>query len=195
MRPRERVEALIALGGNLGDPAATLAAAARRLAAHPDIDLLGCSALYRSRAVGPGAQPDYRNAVVRVATPLSAEALLALLHRIESAFGRQRRIRWGARTLDLDLLAWGGRCCDRPELRLPHPRMMERPFVLWPLLDVAPGWIHPRSGIPAAEAASRVDEGGCRRVAPPWRWMAQAENAGDGGHILPDRDRTPRKTP
>ncbi|MDX8414299.1 MAG: 2-amino-4-hydroxy-6-hydroxymethyldihydropteridine diphosphokinase [Mariprofundales bacterium] len=141
------VEALIALGGNLGDVGVTLVAARRVLAQLPMVSVTASSSIYQTAAIGPGEQPDYLNAAVVVDTGLAAATLLSHLHAIEAQFGRERGERWGARTLDLDLLAYGDRCCDDAALQLPHPRMAERLFVLAPLVEVAAEWIHPHLGI------------------------------------------------
>lgn len=130
------------------------------------------SSLYRTAPVGgPPGQPDYLNAVLALEPrPSFAEprALLAALHQIEAALGRRRRVRWEARVLDLDLLAMGQTVIDGPELILPHPRMLARPFVLVPLLELAPDWIDPRSGRRAAEALGNLEEGGVQRLADDW---------------------------
>lgn len=130
------------------------------------------SRLYRTAPVGgPEGQPDYLNAVVEL-RPGPAyrdpRQLLAALHDLEARFGRRRRVRWEARILDLDLLALGAAVHDEPGLRLPHPRMMERAFVLIPLLDVAPAWRDPRDGRSAAEAAAALPAGGVRSSGLDW---------------------------
>lgn len=132
-------EAVVALGANLGDAEATLRTAARELGEHADVTLLVGSFVYDTAPVGP-PQPRYRNAAVRVRTRLAPLELLELLLAIERAHGRERsrETRWGPRTLDLDLLLHGREVSDGPRLGLPHPRMLERAFVLAPLLDVCP---------------------------------------------------------
>jgi 2-amino-4-hydroxy-6-hydroxymethyldihydropteridine diphosphokinase len=127
--------AYIGLGSNLHDPLQQLRQAVRSLAALPDTRLERLSAIYRSAAVGPGRQPDYLNAVARLDTVIAAPELLARLHRIEAGQGRERRERWGARTLDLDLLLYGDATSDTAALTLPHPRMAQRDFVLVPLRE------------------------------------------------------------
>lgn len=130
------------------------------------------SRLYRTDPVGgPPGQPDYLNAVVAF-TPAPAWRdplrLLEELHAIERAFGRHRRVRWEARLLDLDLIALGARVVDGPELVLPHPRALQRPFVLIPLLDVAPDWRDPCSGRRAADALAELDARGVRPSGACW---------------------------
>lgn len=142
---------LLGLGANLpsashGRPEATLAAALAALAAE-GVMVERLSPWYRSAPM-PAAdnQPWYVNGVAAVATRLTPEALLALLHRVEQRFGRVRRERNEPRVLDLDLLDYDGRVQPGDGAVLPHPRLHERAFVLLPLRDVAPGWRHPTLG-------------------------------------------------
>jgi 2-amino-4-hydroxy-6-hydroxymethyldihydropteridine diphosphokinase len=128
--------AYIALGSNLGDPAAQLKAAVAALARLPQSRLERLSRVYRSAAVGPGTQPDYLNAAALLLTALPPLPLLRALQAIEARQGRVRCERWGARTLDLDLLLYDDLALDTPELQVPHPRMARRNFVLYPLLDI-----------------------------------------------------------
>lgn len=154
----ESVIAYVGLGANLGDAAATVLAAAQRLAALPDSQWRGLSRLYRTPAWGVEAQPDFINAVAAVSTSMPAPALLERLLQIEREFGRDRsrEQRWGPRTLDLDLLLYGDRVLDVPGLQLPHPRLHERAFALVPLLDLdADAWI-PGQGH-ARDAVSVLD--------------------------------------
>jgi 2-amino-4-hydroxy-6-hydroxymethyldihydropteridine diphosphokinase len=157
--PTAATRAAIALGSNLGDSLATLEGALRALAAATAIDLLACSCWYRSLAIGP-AQPDYLNGCCLIRTTLAAEALLEELLRIERAFGRVRGERWGPRTLDLDLLLFGDLQRQEPILTVPHPHMLERPFVLTPLAEIAADWREPRSGHTIGELAARLGPGG-----------------------------------
>ncbi len=129
--------AYIALGSNLSGPLGQLQRATDALHELPDTRLERISRVYHSAAVGPGEQPDYLNAVVCVETSLAALDLLDALQAIETAQGRVRTERWGARTLDLDLLLYGDATIDCSRLRVPHPRMCERAFVLLPLADIA----------------------------------------------------------
>lgn len=139
------VVAFIGLGSNLNDPRHHVTSAVEELQAL-SVTPPRASPLYGSKAIGPGRQPDYVNAVARVQTLLSAHRLLAGLQRIEDRHGRVRTERWAARTLDLDLLLYGDAVIDEPALRVPHPRLAERPFVLYPLFDLAPDLRVPGAG-------------------------------------------------
>jgi len=141
-------EVLVALGANLGPRRATLEAAVRDLAAHPDFEVLAVSPWVETAPVGgPAGQPRFLNGALRGRTTLDAEALLALLHRIEAAHGRRRaeEQHHGPRTLDLDLLFYGEETIERPDLVVPHPRLEDRRFVLEPLSHVAPDRRLPRT--------------------------------------------------
>jgi 2-amino-4-hydroxy-6-hydroxymethyldihydropteridine diphosphokinase len=135
--------AYIALGSNLQQPARQLTLALDALDRLPDTTLAAVSGIYRSAAVGPGTQPDYLNAVARLQTGLAPLALLHALQEIEQAQGRERGIRWGPRTLDLDILLYDQLQLRSDELRLPHPAMRERPFVLYPLAELDPALVLP----------------------------------------------------
>ena len=131
------VSAFVGVGANLGQPAAHVERAIAALRELPQTDLVSRSGLYASAPVdAPG--PEYVNAVAALSTRLDAAALLAALHEIEARFGRQRSTRHAPRTLDLDLLLYGEVRSDDPSLRLPHPRLHQRAFVLHPLLEIAP---------------------------------------------------------
>ena len=139
---RAPVLAYVALGANLGDAAASVRAAIEALARLPDTQLQARSSLYRSAPVDAGG-PDYVNAVVALRTGLSAPELLAGLQRLEQAAGRQRPYRHAPRTLDLDLLRYGDGRIDSAALSVPHPRMLQRAFVLRPLAEIAPQLVTP----------------------------------------------------
>ena len=132
------VTAYIGLGANLAQPREQLAAAFDELARLPRTRLVARSALYRSAPLGYTEQPDFINAVARLETGLPPEALLAALHEIEIRHGRERSFANAPRTLDLDLLLYGDETSERAGLRLPHPRMHERAFVLAPLVELDP---------------------------------------------------------
>jgi 2-amino-4-hydroxy-6-hydroxymethyldihydropteridine diphosphokinase len=132
------VKAVIALGSNLGDRLATMNRALDALARLPGTKLLGISRVYETDPVGYADQPQFLNAAVLVETTLSPHALLGACLGIEAANGRVRDQLNGPRTLDLDLIVYKGQRVAHPELTLPHPRMLERSFVLVPLADLFP---------------------------------------------------------
>jgi 2-amino-4-hydroxy-6-hydroxymethyldihydropteridine diphosphokinase len=132
------IPAYVAFGANLGEPFETLRAAAVAVGRRPGVELVAGSPIYRTRPIGPPGQPDYANAVARVETTLTADALLDALHAVESEFGRVRDVRFGPRTLDLDLIWYEGEERADDRLTLPHPRAHEREFVLRPLADLDP---------------------------------------------------------
>lgn len=142
MRPE--VQACVALGANLGDAAQSLRDALAALDAHPAVRVLRTSSFYRTTPV-EASGPDFINAVTLVATTLTAPGLLAVLQDIEQAAGRLRPYRNAPRTLDLDLLTYGTARIDSPALTVPHPRMMERAFVLVPLHEVLPALVPPQA--------------------------------------------------
>jgi 2-amino-4-hydroxy-6-hydroxymethyldihydropteridine diphosphokinase len=133
-----RTRAFLALGSNLGDRLANLQLALDELAQHTAVDVIAVSRVYETTPVGGPKQGEYLNAVVALDTSLSPHELLHLAQAIEQAAERVRDVRWGPRTLDVDVLLYGDRTIDDPDLTVPHPRMWERAFVLVPLRDVAP---------------------------------------------------------
>lgn len=147
----------IALGSNLGDSRAILEAAISILAAIPGISLLARSNWYQTQAVGGPPQPDYINGCALVQVTFSPQVLLETLLAIEAQKGRIRTERWGARSLDLDLLLYDRLILDTPTLTIPHPRMRERAFVLVPLAEIALDWIDPVTGKAIAELVKAVD--------------------------------------
>jgi 2-amino-4-hydroxy-6-hydroxymethyldihydropteridine diphosphokinase len=148
------MRAYVGLGANLGDPQATLRQALAEIAALPDTRLVAASHWYRSAPV-QAQGPDFVNAVVAIETALEPTTLLRALQRIEAGHGRERPYRNAPRTLDLDLLLYGDRVLDEPRLRVPHPRLHERAFVLVPLFELAPELEHPILG-PLAPWRARV---------------------------------------
>lgn len=129
-------QAFVAAGANLGDRAATLTKALLRLRNWSGVETLETSSIYETRPMGFIDQPMFLNLVAAIETTLSPEELLRALMEIEREFGRTRSIRWGPRTLDLDMLAFEGETRRSAELTLPHPRMFERPFVSIPLAEI-----------------------------------------------------------
>ena len=156
--------AVVALGANLGDTAAALQHAVDALAASGRVAAV--SAVFRTAPVGGPEQPDYLNAVVLLDTELTAAELLDAAHRIEAAAGRVRLERWGARTLDVDIVAFGDERSDDPQLTLPHPRAHERAFVLAPWLDSDPAAVLPGRG-QVAELLGTVGDAGVQRLSEP----------------------------
>ena len=157
---------LIALGSNqpsaAGPPAATLAAALEALGGE-GVRVVAVSRLYASPAWPDPADPPYVNAVARIETNLTPRQLIDALHGVEARFGRERRARNAPRTLDLDIVDMDGRVESPPEGPvLPHPRAHERAFVLAPLLDVAPDWVHPALGARGDALLEAVRAGGGR---------------------------------
>jgi 2-amino-4-hydroxy-6-hydroxymethyldihydropteridine diphosphokinase len=130
--------AYVGLGANLDEPRRQVEGALSELGTLPRTRLLKASSLYRSAPLGYANQPDFVNAVAALETGLDAPGLLAGLQAIEARHGRSRSFANAPRTLDLDLLLFGDSTIDTPELKVPHPRMHERAFVLSPLLEIAP---------------------------------------------------------
>ncbi len=152
--------AYIGVGGNLEDPRAQVLAAFERLKRLPETRLISTSRLYRSRPFGPVAQPDFVNAAAGVLTRLDPPALLKELHAIEREMGRpERHEHWGPRIIDLDLLAQGTERHSDAQLTLPHPGIVERNFVLYPLAEIAPDLDLPGLGRVADLAAAVTAEG------------------------------------
>lgn len=147
--------AYIALGANLGDPEAALRWAIARLGALGRVEAV--SGFYRTQPVGgPSGQPDYLNAALCLQTELAPLPLLRALLALETEYGRVRLERWGARVLDLDLIAYEQTVLDTPELTLPHSRAWERLFVLEPLAEIAPHYPHPQTGETVQKAVKRL---------------------------------------
>jgi 2-amino-4-hydroxy-6-hydroxymethyldihydropteridine diphosphokinase len=159
------VRAYVGLGSNLGDRAAYLLLGLSALSRLPKTHLLRLSPVYETDPVGP-PQPPYLNMVAELETGLSPKRLLAEMLRIEKALGRERRERWGPRTLDLDLLLYGDLVLEEAGLSVPHPRLHERAFVLVPLLDLLPEGRHPLLGQSFAELLASLDASSVRPLVP-----------------------------
>jgi len=147
----------------MGDASGQIRSAFLALDRLPGTTVLQRSSLYRTAPLGYREQPDFVNAVVRLATGLDAGTLLHELLAIEQSRGRVRTIPNGPRILDLDLLLYGTAIIAEPELVVPHPRMHERAFVLVPLLEIAPEVVIPERG-PAAHWLARLDPAGVERI-------------------------------
>ena len=157
-------KAAIGLGSNLGESLATLENAIQSLNQTTGITLINHSDWYRTKPVGGPPQPDYVNACALLKVELDPHKLLETLLEIEQKFGRERKERWGARTLDLDLILYDDLILDTPNLQIPHPRMSERAFVLVPLAEIAPNWIEPVSGKIINQLLKEVDCSGVAQV-------------------------------
>lgn len=151
------MHALIGLGSNLDNPAQRLISALAALQRLPTITLLHHSRLFSSAPIGPQDQPDYVNAVAAITFTGSAHELLYTLQALELAAGRQRLRHWGERTLDLDILLVGDQHIDTPDLRVPHPQMCHRAFVLVPLMDIDPQRLLP-DGTPLSSFLVQVKD-------------------------------------
>ena len=137
--------AYLGLGGNLGDRLSTLRQARQKLDETAAVQVNNASFLYLTAPIGgPADQPDYINGVLEITTTLEPLELLHLCQTVEAGFDRQRFVPWGARTLDIDILLYADRVIDTINLKVPHPRLPERGFVLQPLCDLAPYFIHPQ---------------------------------------------------
>ena len=139
--------AYIGLGSNLDDPVSKVREGLKALGRFPRTRVVAESALYRSAPLGPADQPDYVNAVAAIETELGPQALLRTLQAVEVDHGRVRgAVRWGPRTLDLDILLYGDLLLTEPSLTVPHPQMTNRAFVLVPLREIAPEIVIPGAG-------------------------------------------------
>jgi len=168
------VTAYLGIGGNLGDVRRTFSGALEALGETEGVSITGSSPLYATPPVGgPAAQPTFLNAVIEVETQLEAWELLRRQLRIETDFARIRTVRWGPRTLDLDLLLYGPteRIDDPPRLLVPHPRLAERAFVLVPLATLAPSLMVPGTEHSVAELCDALptsERAGIRLLSPTW---------------------------
>lgn len=144
------ISTFLLLGTNLGDRLVQLERA--RLAIGERIgDLTACSAVYETEAWGNPDQPDYLNQVVNVHTSLPADELLDIVHQIEKALGRDRKEKWGARVIDIDILFYGEEIIESDQLHIPHPHIPERRFVLIPLAEIAGQLVHPLQHKPISQ--------------------------------------------
>jgi 2-amino-4-hydroxy-6-hydroxymethyldihydropteridine diphosphokinase len=158
----KRKRAFLGLGGNLGDPAAAMAAALAAIGADPRTQVVLVSSLYRTPPWGKTDQPDFLNAVAEVFTSRSPRELLDLCLEAERKLKRERRERWGPRIIDIDILLYGELSIQEEGLEIPHPRMLERAFVLAPLAEIAPGLEIAGRSISGHLAA--LDQSGIRRI-------------------------------
>lgn len=151
--------AFISIGSNIGDRHQYLKDAVQALHAHDDVSVVSVSSIYETAPVGYTNQADFLNLVVQIETSQSAEGLLMLCQEIEQVSGRVREVRWGPRTVDLDILLFNQDNIEKEHLVVPHPRMHERAFVLIPLLEIAPTVSDPVTGKKYVEEAVIHEDG------------------------------------
>lgn len=156
--------AFIAIGSNLGDRIANVRKAAALVADGVRARLLSMSGLYETKPWGIKEQPWFVNAVIMVETGLTPLELLAHTKKIEAEMGRKRELRWGPRTIDLDIIFYDGLVMEEDGLTIPHPGAHERAFVMVPLAEIAPDFVHPTLGRKAAEIAEGLDRSGVRKL-------------------------------
>jgi 2-amino-4-hydroxy-6-hydroxymethyldihydropteridine diphosphokinase len=161
------IVAFIGIGANLGDPAAQCRDAVRCVGATPGVCVLRCSSLYRTAPVGPEKQGWFINAAAEVRTDLTPAKLFEALKAIERQMGRTDGPRWGPRVIDLDILLYGQEVVDREGLKIPHPEMHRRRFVLEPLCELASYAIHPAFGVSARGLLDRLTDPGVVELYAP----------------------------
>lgn len=151
----------VAIGANLGDRTATFSATIRAIEAESDLLLLFASPIFETEPMGPAGQGRYLNAVIQLRVWLDPLELLRRLQSIEVSLGRDRSretLRWGPREIDLDILFFGDRCIETPELVVPHAHAHERSFVMAPMATLSPSFVHPRLGRSVDEIASSFSD-------------------------------------
>ncbi len=177
----------IGLGANLGDREDNLVGAIEAIEKDSDLAVLRMSSVFETEPVGPPGQAFYLNAVVALRVLLGPFELLTRLRGIERTMGRERRpedLRWGPRTLDLDILFFGDQRIEAPDLVIPHARAHERNFVMTPLAEIAPDLIHPRLGVAVAEIARGLPDLGPAYVwSDSTRWPARGKDSKAGGPV------------
>jgi len=159
-REAKWVTAYLSLGANLGNKQETIGQALKELAAQPTIKVVAVSSLYQTTPVGLTDQPDFLNAAAAIQTTLTPQELLAHILQLEQQLGRVRTVRWGPRTIDIDILTFGSEEVNQPKLTIPHPRLAERLFALVPLAEIAPDLRLPGDSEPMQEKAARFAQQG-----------------------------------
>ena len=158
----------LGLGSNLNSPPRQIRAALKAIAKLPGTQLVRCAPWYQSIAIGPGSQARYINTVAEIDSVLKPRALLQSLQQIEKQQGRKRIVRWGPRTLDIDILLYAHQTLNTRQLQIPHPRLCERNFVLQPLADIAPALKLP-NGTPLAKLLANCSPEGIVRCSTEGR--------------------------
>lgn len=174
--------AYIALGSNLGDRLRLVTEALGLIDTAPGVRVARASSVWETEPVGVTEQPVFVNAAAELVTTLEPMALLEVLMAVERALGRDRAqsVRWGPRLIDLDLLLFGARRIATDALEVPHPRMLERAFVLAPLVELAAEVVHPVAGQTLGALSARVSDDGVRRVEGVALWPPAAAYEGGG---------------
>ncbi|WP_265518394.1 2-amino-4-hydroxy-6-hydroxymethyldihydropteridine diphosphokinase [Nitratireductor luteus] len=167
--------AFLGFGGNIGKPAHAMSEALRRIDAAPENEILAVSRLYRTPPWGKLDQPDFLNAACLLSTRLGPAELLEFCLRVERSLKRVRNERWGPRVIDIDLLLYGDEHVAREGLEVPHPRMLERAFVLRPLAEIAPG-LH-IAGAPVEKHLAALDQAGIEPASSDGGWWRSALKA------------------
>ena len=175
-RNSERV--FLSLGGNIGDPARAMADALGMIDAEPSTNVVAVSALYRTPPWGKLDQPDFLNAAAELSTRLEPRAILDLCLEAERRLKRVRNERWGPRLIDIDVLTYGEQTIREAGLDIPHPRMLERSFVLVPLAEIAPDAVI--GGTTLAERVALADTAGIVKVEGPADWWRRSRSGADG---------------
>ena len=150
------IDVYLGMGSNLDNPCHQIRQAISAIASHPVICVNRASSFYANPPMGPISQPDYVNAVLKVVTPMPVQALLYFLQSIEQQQHRQKTVKWGPRTIDIDILLYGNQVINLPSLIIPHPGLEQRAFVMMPLLEIEPDLALP-SGMLLKKAAQKID--------------------------------------
>jgi 2-amino-4-hydroxy-6-hydroxymethyldihydropteridine diphosphokinase len=161
------VSVLLGLGSNKGDRKIYLRRALELIGREERIEVVAVSSLIESQPEGGPPQGPFLNAAAEIRTPLSPHSLLRVLQRVESTLGRERTVRWGPREVDLDILLYDDRVLSSQDLEIPHPRMLERGFVLGPLVEIAPDRVHPVTRRPLRDHYTRLAQAPGHRPVPP----------------------------
>lgn len=172
MPGRSEVRAFLGLGGNLGDPVQAMGAALRAIDADADTRIVSVSSVYRTPPWGKIDQPDFLNCAAEIATTRGPHSLLELCLSTEQALKRVRRERWGPRIVDLDVLVYGDAAISEPGLAIPHPRMLDRAFVMVPLTEIAPDFV--LAGANVESHAATLDHTGIVKLDTAAGWWRSA---------------------